>query len=103
MELALNENKYGYTHLEIETMYDKGGYDLFTYKEIPRGYYIVVNPVTISNNMIAYEYGKGIKHLIEQTARFSQKKHAELDEHTLENADSLIKYICSKYNLSIAR
>ena len=99
--LPLDENEGGYTHLEVSTYYDVGGYSYFTYTNTPRGYFICVQPVKKGDHTIMYEMFNGYKNLLEETKRFSQKKLDTLAEKTMENAAPLIQAVCNEHNLHV--
>ena len=38
--------------IEVELYYSKGGYNVFTYKNESRGYYVRICPITVERNMV---------------------------------------------------
>ena len=41
-------NQFGATHLKADVLYVKGGCNVFTGDEYPKGYYLIIQPVAIS-------------------------------------------------------
>ena len=75
-------------YLEVKVVYDKGGFSYATYKEIPRGYYLSVQPIEVNGCMVGFTAFSGIRLRLETTKRLSQKK---LDGYnTQEKIDSLV-------------
>ena len=87
--------------IKIELYYHLGGYNLFTYKEEPRGYYLSVTPVWRGNNCETITAFSGIKQCIKQVARKSEKAY----QTALKDVDmflpDLINYVCNKNNIEI--
>lgn len=92
------------TILRVEIYYKVGGSNLFTYKIEKRGYYVSVSPLKVelgdgyrieSSTMFS-----GVKQLIKEAARFSQK---ELDGLTVsaEIVQSLITHVTTKNGLTL--
>jgi len=84
------ENK----ELKIEIYYNKGGMNYFSSKVEKRGYYISVCPVirTQTGNIITEQYTafSGIKMIIKETARKSEKAYNEAVEIGTTKIDELI-------------
>ena len=91
-----------YTHLKIETYYDKGGYSLFTYEDQPRGYYVSVCPFESRGGMEAWTLFSGYKKFLEPCSRYSKKTFERLDACTLDNCAELVEKVCDKYGLTLA-
>lgn len=94
--ILLKENSAA-THLKIETYYNIGGYNYFTGKEEPRGYYLGVSPVTKARGMESYTAFTGVKKCIKTVSRKSAKAEAEAENIAAELEPALIKYVCT-YN-----
>lgn len=101
MYLEVKKNIKGYTHLQVETNYTKGGYNWYNGGTIERGYYISVCPVEKTDSMIKQALGEGYKQYIKYANRLSRKTLAELDANTLDNAKELITAVCDKYGLEV--
>lgn len=101
MFIKVSDNNNGFTDLEVTIDYNRGGMNLFTYKEEPRGYYVSVTPVKRGGMFIEYTAFSGVKKLVEECKRLNRKRLAALESDTLTLADDLIRYICNKYNLTI--
>lgn len=102
MKTYINIIGNGVNVLEVETYYNKGGYNCFTYKEEKRGYYVSVQPLQKSGCMVTFTAFTGAKKLVEECARLSKKRLAELEEATMENAKALIDYVMEKNGLEFA-
>lgn len=76
--LKLKPNNQKVTDLKVEVYYSLGGYNYFTYKKEPRGYYLSVSPVERAEygngfSMEGYRAFSGYKFLIEEVTRKSEK------------------------------
>lgn len=104
--LAVKENKERFTHLKVETYYNKGGMNYFTYKNEPRGYYLSVVPVErldrgsyITESVMAFS---GTKELVKEVTRKSDKAMREAEHIAEQKKQSYIDYILYKHNLELA-
>lgn len=84
-----NDLKHG-NHLEISVYYTKGGMSCFTGQVLPRGYYLSVRPVTLSNGMVSFDLFSGCKKLILKANRYSDKQFARAVEMAKAFEDELI-------------
>jgi len=99
-------NGTGATHLKVEIDYNKGGYNYFTYKTEPRGYYIHVSPVTrnITDTgfvLESYTAFTGIKACLLEVTRKSNKAENQAIELFELKKDKYIDYILEKNNLTL--
>ena len=78
------------THLEISVYYDKGGTSYFTGQSSPRGFYLSVKPVTKGNGMIRFTMFTGIKKLLHEVNRYSDKQFRHALELSKNYEDELI-------------
>jgi len=74
--IPVKANNKGTTDLRVELTYDLGGYNLFDYTEKPRGYYLVVTPVTRQSGFESFTAFTGLRKCIKEVKRKS--KGAEL-------------------------
>lgn len=64
----------------VEVYHAAGGMNYFNYKTEPRGIYLSVTPVRISEHVVSFGLGDGRKWLVEETTRLNSKKvKAEAD------------------------
>ena len=86
----------GATHLQVSVFYDKGGVSYFNGQTSPRGFYLSVTPVTRGNGMISYTMFTGLKRLIHEVNRYSDKqfRHALAVSEAYE--DELIAAVVAK-------
>ncbi len=87
--------KHG-SHLDVEVCYDKGGVSYFSGGTMPRGYYLSVTPVTHKNGMTSVELFTGVKKLLLQTSRYSDKQFAQAVELGKSAAPELIRCVLEK-------
>lgn len=91
--------------LKIELDYSKGGYNYFTYKNEPRGYYIHVSPVIREDKggffLETYTAFSGIKDCILEVTRASKKAENQAAEIFEQVKDRYINYILDKYGLTL--
>lgn len=94
------------THLRVEVYYSLGGYNLFTYKQEPRGYYLSVSPVgslESGNTAVkSYRLFPGTKQLILPVNRQSPKRMTEALELAEQHKPKLIEYVLQKEGLELA-
>ena len=92
-------------YLRVDFDYSKGGYNYFTYKNEPRGYYIHVSPVNRENRdgytMESYTAFSGIKDCILEVTRASKKAENQAAEIFEQVKDRYINYILDKYGLTL--
>lgn len=93
------------THLKVETYYNLGGVNYFTYKQEARGYYISVSPVTRERRngctMESYTAFTGTKQLIKAVTRKSAKAEAAAEAAAAEMEAALIRYVCEENGLEV--
>ena len=91
--------------LRIDMDYSKGGYNYFTYKQESRGYYLHISPVYRENRngytMESYAAFSGIKVLLSEVTRKSNKAESEALKIFETVKDKYINYILDKYNLTL--
>ncbi len=92
-------------YLRVDFDYSKGGYNYFTGKAEPRGYYIHVSPVNRENKgdyfMESYTAFSGIKDCILEVTRASKKAENQAAEIFEQVKDRYINYILDKYGLTL--
>lgn len=87
--IPVKANNKGTTDLRVELTYDLGGYNLFDYTEKPRGYYLVVTPVTRQSGFESFTAFTGLRRCVKEVKRKSKSaelaaiKDAELIEKTM--------------------
>lgn len=95
------------TDIKIETYYNKGGLNYFTYKNETRGYYISVVPVKRRFNgryyTESYTAFSGVKQLILEVKRQSAKQAEKADLLALDFEQDLINYVCEKNRLEVLK
>ena len=103
--IELQEKTRNATHLLIELRYNLGGFNYFTYKEEPRGYYLSVSPVALEQRdgytLESFTAFTGTKYLVKEVARKSAKAEKEAEQRAKELEKALIDYVCNQNNLAI--
>lgn len=103
--IKLKENGKRVNNLRVELYYSLGGYNYFTYREEPRGYYLSVSPVDYSNKngIITEMYGafSGIKECIKTVTRKSKKAEAEAETIAKVKETELINYVLAQNGLEL--
>lgn len=93
-------NRDSNNRLRVRVYYDLGGYNVFTYKEKPRGYYISVSPVerNTERGYITETYSAftGYCELLFTCTRKSKKAEAAALENAAALEKKIIDYICNK-------
>ena len=105
--LALKENNRNVNFLKVETYYSLGGMNYFYSKNESRGYYLSATPVErgTSSSGLSYESYigfSGIKKLVKEVSRKSEKAAREADEKAKEYERDLINYILNENGLQLA-
>lgn len=75
--------------LQVCFTYDLGGFNPFTGRAVPRGYYLIITPVNVSGNCISFTAFSGSKYLLYETKRKSEtarKAAAEKLREIITNA-----------------
>lgn len=88
-------------YLRIDFDYSKGGYNYFTYKSEPRGYYIHVSPVCKGDHTETYTAFSGVKACLLEVTRKSNKAEAEALALFEQNKEKYIDYILKKNGLML--
>lgn len=100
------KQKHDVTHLRVEVYYSLGGYNLFTYKQEPRGYYLSVSPAGRSERggvvMESYRAFSGTKKLILPVTRQSAKRMEEALRLAEESKEELIAHVLQDNGLQLA-
>lgn len=101
----INVSGNGANALKVEVYYHLGGYNVFTYKEEPRGYYLSVSPVEHSNvggvEMESYTAFSGVKELLVEVKRKSKKQEENAENIAQERVENLVNYVCNKNGLTV--
>ena len=95
------------THLRIDLYYDLGGYNVFTYKTDPRGYYASFLPVKrevhthyTSESFVGFS---GFKVLLKEVTRQSKKARTEALEEFIADLPQWLDACETKYHFTIDR
>lgn len=103
--IELQEKTRNATHLLIELRYNLGGFNYFTHKQEPRGYYLSVSPVALEQRdgytLESYTAFTGTKYLVKEVTRKSAKAEHEAEEKAAELEKSLIAFVCDQNNIAI--
>lgn len=90
--------------LEIIISYNQGGYNYFTYQNQPRGYYLHITPISEQSvdgvTMRTFTAFSGIKFLLKETKRFSQKELNEIQPDA-ETVQKLVNHVLIKNSLTL--
>lgn len=89
----------GATHLKVMLYYDLGGYNYFTSKQKERGYYVSIQPVSlsaVSESFSLFGQNSGGYIFLEPTRRFSRKRLAELEATCLDEVDEYANQLIVK-------
>lgn len=82
--------------IEIELYYSKGGYNVFTYKNESRGYYVRICPVTVERNMVSFVAFSGTKLCVHECSRKSAKAEREAVAAANDEYRELVSHLVSK-------
>ena len=84
------------THLEVSVYYTKGGSNYFSGGVTPRGYYIMVTPVTLNERSVSFTAFTGYSRLLFETQRYTDKQFARALEMAKEHKETLIAAVVEK-------
>ena len=82
--------------IEVELYYSKGGYNVFTYKNESRGYYVRICPITVERNMVSFIAFSGTKVCIHECSRKSAKAEREAIVAANDEYRDLVSRLVSK-------
>ena len=84
------------THLQVSVFYDKGGMNYLSGQTSPRGFYLSVTPVTKENRMVSFTMFTGMKRLLHQVNRYTDKQFNHALEISQTYEDELIAAVVAK-------
>ena len=87
--------------IRLSVSYNLGGYNCFTYKTDPRGYYLHATPEYAYEHMVNYVLGAGAKHLLLEVSRQSKKRAMEACAKAEQFAPQLVEWCCKEYGLTV--
>ena len=99
LELKKNANNWNYLDVELE--YNIGGYNYFSGKETPRGYYLSVQPIERGEQLSSVIAFTGTNFLIKEVKRKSNKAEAEAEQIAKEKENEYINYVLNKNNIEL--
>lgn len=82
--------------IEVELYYSKGGYNVFTYKNESRGYYVRICPITVERNMVSFIAFSGTKLCVYECSRKSAKAEREAMAAANDEYRDLVSHLVSK-------
>jgi len=98
--LSLPTLEGGFTHVDVEVYYSKGGMNYFTGSVERRGYYLSVQPLNKTSNSVSFTAFTGVKQLVREAGRFSSKVLAEfVVDYDMMN--TMIEHILEKNNIKL--
>ena len=84
------------SHLEVSVYYTKGGSNYFSGGVTPRGYYLMVTPVTLSERSVSFIAFTGCSRLLFETQRYTEKQYARAIEMAKEYKEALIATVVER-------
>ena len=94
--LVVNPNR-----IRLSVSYNLGGYNCFTYKTDPRGYYLHATPEYAYEHMVHCMVGTGAKHLLLEVSRQSKKRAMEACTLAEQIAPQMVEWCCKEYGLIV--
>lgn len=92
-------------NLKVEVYYSLGGFNYFTYKNDPRGYFLSVTPVDRADRggyvSESVAIGEGVKMLLKEVARKSAKAEAIAEEIAKSKVQELVDWCCQQYDMTV--
>ena len=103
--IKLADNDRGVTHAEIRVYYDLGGYNLATYKEEARGYYLTILPIKREDKggyiLNTFEAFSGLKLCLQIVNRKSAKIEKQVIDKVLSNIEQLVNFALQDTGLEV--
>lgn len=107
--LPLKENNEHFTHLKVSVTYSLGGYNYWYSQNTPRGYYLNVMPVELSESMghkmesyhLLSNYS-GLKFLLKEVKRQSKTREQEAIEIAEQKMDEYANIVLNQCGLELA-
>lgn len=103
--IEVKPNTQGITHIKVETFYDKGGMNCFTYQNERRGYYLMAVPMKREDRggyfMESFMGFCGSKRCMKEVQRASKRAEAEADNLAHELEPDMVDAVCKKNGLEI--
>lgn len=90
-----NHDKCNYIKVYFD--YDLGGYNYFTHRQKPRGYYLTVVPVERGGNLESFTAFTGVSECIKEVSRKSAKAEQAALALVPEYEKKMVDYIANKY------
>lgn len=91
------------THIDVEVSYTKGGVNYLSGGSTPRGYYLNVTPVTRKGDgMVSYTLFSGLRILLLQANRYSDKQHTQAVALGKQQAPALIQRVLEQERTKFA-
>jgi len=89
--------------IDVFVSYNKGGISYATYRNIPRGYSLHVQPIEVKENFVSFMGFSGYRQDVEDAKRFSQKTLEAVAERMdgSELMQQMIDLVCEKQNLTL--
>ena len=89
------------SRIRLSVRYNLGGYNCFTYKTDPRGYYLHAAPEHAYEHKVHYVLGMGAKHLLLEVSRQSKERAMEACAKAELLAPQLVEWCCREYGLTV--
>lgn len=100
--IRITENNHDKSNfIKVSFYYDLGGYNYFTGRAKPRGYYVTVVPVEKGGNMEGFTAFTGISECLAECSRKSAKIEKIAAERLPAYEKMIVQYIRDKYNYTI--
>ena len=83
-------------HLQVSVFYDKGSMNYFSGQAAPRCFYLSVTPVTKGNGTVSFTMFTGMKRLLHEVNRYTDKQFNHAVELSKACEDELIAAVVNK-------
>ena len=87
--------------VKVRLYYDKGGLNVFTYRDERRGYYLSVSPIRMERGMETYKAFSGLKSCVPPVSRKSAKAEANAVALVDEALEDLLPIVCHRNHLTL--
>ncbi len=91
----------GVNVVEVRVYYALGGYNYFTYRNEPRGYYFSLSPYEVKDGWRSYTAFSGVKECILECSRQSRSRFEKAKAMATELIDERLQRFCEENGIEL--
>ncbi len=89
--------------LQINVYYDKGGINMFSGKNEPRGYWLSVRPVERDEKSVSFSITEGLRVFLLEVKKRGEKNDQQALKLSEEKQGEVVGAVAAKYGLELAQ